>query len=85
MNDLADFNEQLLADIQGDAEALGLVPVEAFFEKIGELLTEAGELDEAHRAYFEGGAINRPIQIDGYGGDPKIMQGLMNLILPILI
>ena len=81
MNDLADFNEQLLADIQGDAEALGLVTVEAFFEKIGELLTEAGELDEAHRAYFEGGAINRPIQIDGYGGDPRDNAGLMNLIL----
>ena len=45
------------------------------------MLTEAGELDEAHRAYFEGGAINRPIQIDGYGGDPRDNAGLMNLIL----
>ena len=34
MNDLADFNEQLLADIQGDAEALGLVTVEAFLKKL---------------------------------------------------
>ena len=81
MSDLEDFNKQLLADIQGDADAMGLVTVEAFFEKIGELLTEAGELDGAHRAYFEGGAANNPIQIDGYGGDPRDNSGVMSLIL----
>ena len=54
MSDLEEFHHELIADIQGDADVLGLVTVEAFFEKIGELLTEAGELDGAKRAYFEG-------------------------------
>ena len=52
MSELKEFHHELIADIQGDADALGLVTVEAFFEQVGELLTEAGELDGANRAYF---------------------------------
>ncbi len=34
MSDLEEFHKQLIADIQGDADALGLISVEAFFEKV---------------------------------------------------
>ena len=71
MSDLDEFHHELIADIQGDADVLGLVTVEAFFEKVGELLTEAGELDGANRAYFEGGGASNPMRIDGYGGIPE--------------
>lgn len=81
MSDLENFHHELIADIQGDADVLGLVTVEAFFEKVGELLTEAGELDGANRAYFEGGGASNPMRIDGYGGDPRDGDGVLSLVL----
>lgn len=81
MNDLEEFHHQLIADVQGDADVLGLVTVEAFFEKVGELLTEAGEIDGANRAYFEGSYSRGNLQIDGYGGDPRDGDGVLSLIL----
>ena len=81
MSDLEEFHQQLIADVQGDADALGLVTVEAFFEKVGELLTEAGELDGANRAYYEGTVSGRSVRIDGYGGDPRDGDGILSLIL----
>ncbi len=81
MSDLEEFHHELIADIQGDADVLGLVTVEAFFEQVGELLTEAGELDGANRAYFEGGGASNPMRIDGYGGDPRDGDGVLSLVL----
>ncbi|EGQ9834872.1 AIPR family protein [Vibrio cholerae] len=81
MTELADFNLQFIADIQGDADALGLVTVEAFFEKIGDLLSEAGEIESANRAFYEGLYSRGPAQIDGYGGDPRENEGILSLIL----
>jgi hypothetical protein len=81
MSDLEEFHHELIADIQGDADVLGLVTVEAFFEKVGELLTEAGELDGANRAYFEGGGARNPMRIDGYGGDPRDGDGVLSVVL----
>ncbi len=81
MSDLEEFHQDLIADVQGDADALGLVTVEAFFENVGELLTEAGELDGANRAYFEGNVSGNLARIDGYGGDPRDGDGVLSLIL----
>lgn len=81
MIDLEEFHHELIADIQGDADVFGIVTVEAFFEKVGDLLTEAGELDGANRAYYEGGSSRNPMRIDGYGGDPRDGDGVLSLIL----
>lgn len=81
MKELQEFHKQLIADIQGDADALGLVTAEAFFEKAGDLLAEAGELDGASRAYFEGTVSGNLARIDGYGGDPRDGDGILSLIL----
>lgn len=81
MIELNEFHHELIADIQGDADILGLITVEAFFEKVGDLLTEAGELEGANRAYFEGGGASNPIRVDGYGGDPRDGDGVLSLVL----
>jgi AIPR protein/abortive infection phage resistance-like protein len=81
MSELRDFHHELIADIQGDADALGVVSAEAFFEKGAELLSEAGEIDEANRAYFEGKYSSHRIQVDGYGGDPLENSDVLTLIL----
>ena len=81
MSELEEFHHQLIADVQGNADADRLLVVEAFFDKVGELLTEAGELENADRAYFEGSVSGRPAQIDGYGGDPRDGDGILCLLL----
>lgn len=81
MIELAEFHLQLIADVQGDADALGLVTVEAFFEKIGDLLSEAGEIESANRAYHESMYSRGSTQVDGYGGDPRESDGVLTLIL----
>ena len=82
MASLEDFHKELIADIQGNADAFGLITVEAFFEKMGDILTEAGELEGADRSYFEGnGAKGVSLQVDGYGGDPRNASGVLSLLL----
>lgn len=81
MSELEEFHRQLIADIQGDADALGLVTVEAFFEKVGDLLTETGELESAGRAFFEGTVSGNTARVDGYGGDPRDADGVLSLVL----
>ena len=81
MLELEEFHRELIADIQGDADVLGLITVEAFFEKVADLLTEAGEIEEANRGYFEGTYGRGNLQVDGYGGDPRDADGILSLIL----
>lgn len=82
MSELDEFHRELIADIQGEADVGGTYTTEAFFEKMGDVLTEAGELDGADYAYFEGtGRRGTALQIHGYGGDPREAQGILSLIL----
>lgn len=81
MNELLEFHYQLIADVQGDADAMGLVTAEAFFEKVADLLSEAGEVDEANRAYYEGKYAAYQMQVDGYGGDPIENSGVLTLMI----
>ncbi|PWE30595.1 hypothetical protein DDZ14_15015 [Maritimibacter sp. 55A14] len=82
MSELEEFHRELIADIQGEADVGGTYTTEAFFEKMGDILTEAGELDGADYAYFEGtGRRGMALQIHGYGGDPREAQGILSLIL----
>jgi hypothetical protein len=82
MSEYEEFHRELIADIQGEADVGGTYTTEAFFEKMGEILTEAGELDGADFAYFEGtGSDRTAMQVDGYGGDPREAQGILSLII----
>ena len=81
MHDLSGFNRELVADIKSDADAQGLLRVEVFFNKMGEILAEAGELDTADLCYFEGRWKGRVLQVNGYGGDPRDADGVLNLLI----
>ncbi|WP_372922258.1 AIPR family protein [Roseovarius sp.] len=82
MSEFEEFHRELIADIQGEADVGGTYTTEAFFEKMGDILTEAGELDGADYAYFEGtGSDKTAMQVDGYGGDPREAQGILSLII----
>ncbi len=81
MSELIEFHQELIADTQGDADVQGLITAEAFFEKITDLLTETGEIDEASRAYYEGSLGRYTVRVDGYGGDPAENANILTLIL----
>ena len=84
MDDLLEFHQQFLADVQGDADADGVYTTEAFFEIVCGLLSEAGEIDGGTRAYHSGKGIGSNsrsiIQVDGYGGDPRD-TGTLSLLI----
>ncbi|WP_374371826.1 AIPR family protein [Tabrizicola sp.] len=81
MNDLEEYHQNLMADIRREADASGIYPVEAFFERMSERLTEAGELEVADRAYYQSGDGGQKLRIDGYAGDPRDSEGVLGLII----
>jgi hypothetical protein len=81
MSDLAAYFQELMAEVRYDADVSGIMTVEAFFEKVKDRLTEAGELETADRAFFQSGEGGQRLRIDGYGGDPRDAQGVLSLIV----
>ena len=81
MSELEEYHQNLMADIRREADASGILMVEAFFDRMTERLTEAGELEVADRAYFENTDGGQKIRIDGYAGDPRDCEGILGLIV----
>jgi len=81
MNDLCEYHQSLMADIRREADASGILMVEAFFDRMTERLTEAGELEVVDRAYYQSGDGNQKLRIDGYAGDPRDSEGVLGLIV----
>jgi hypothetical protein len=75
------YHESLMADIRREADASGVLMVEAFFDRMTERLTEAGELEGADRAFYESGEGLQRLRIDGYAGDPRDCDGVLGLIV----
>lgn len=81
MGELEEYHQNLMADIRREADASGILMVEAFFDRMTERLTEAGELEVADRAFHENTDGGQKIRIDGYAGDPRDSQGILGLIV----
>lgn len=87
MDRLEEFHRELIAEVQGDADALGQITTEAFLEKVSDILDEAGEVSGLTLSYFEGQhkskkqTSRKTVQIDGYGWDPADEDGVLSLII----
>ncbi|WP_324750981.1 AIPR family protein [Sphingomonas sp. LY54] len=81
MDELIEFHREWLAEVQGDADAQGLITTEAFLEKMGEILAEAGELSSFAQCYHEGIFKKKPLQIDAYGWDPEDEEGTLSVVI----
>jgi hypothetical protein len=81
MSELQEYHQNLMADIRREADASGIFPVEAFFDRMTERLTEAGELEVADRSYYQSGDGGQRLRIDGYAGDPRDSGGVLGLIV----
>lgn len=81
MSELDDYYHDLVADIRREADTSGIMMVEAFFDRMTERLTEAGELEVADRSYYQAGEGSQKLRIDGYAGDPRDSDGVLGLIV----
>ena len=81
MSDLAEFHRDFMADVKSDADAMGLITSEAFLEKVGEYLGEAGELEALDLCYHEGTHGSKAIQVDGYSWNPLDEEGVFSLLI----
>ncbi len=77
-NALEDFHEELFQEILSQADAGSAFIEDAFFEIFSTHLVDAGELETADRAQYIG---NRGVRVDGYGGDPRGSDGVLNVIV----
>ncbi|PKM14556.1 MAG: hypothetical protein CVV12_13170 [Gammaproteobacteria bacterium HGW-Gammaproteobacteria-2] len=81
MSELDAYYKELVADIRREADTSGIMMVEAFFDRMTERLTEAGELEVADRSYYQTGEGGQKLRIDGYAGDPRDSDGVLGLIV----
>lgn len=81
MDELNEFHREFLADVQGEADAQGLITTEAFLEKMGEILDESGELSSFAQCYHEGTFKQKPAQVDAYGWDTDDEEGALSLVI----
>ncbi len=81
MDELTDFHRELIADVQGDADAMGMITAEAFLEKVSEILDEAGEVSSLTQGYFKSKNGHKTVQVDAYAWDPSGDEGALNLII----
>lgn len=81
MDDLAEFHREFRAEIAIAADSGEKFVQEAFFEKMGEMLVEAGEMEVAEACFFEWSSGNMPMRVDGFGGDPRESDGIMSLVI----
>lgn len=68
---LEEFAQEFFQDIVTESDADGLFMEDVFFQKSCEQIMEAGDLDSADRAPYQG-PPRRGIRVDGYGGDPAV-------------
>lgn len=81
MDELNEYHRQLIAEIQGDADAMGLITSEAFLDKIADVLDEAGEVSSLSQCYFEGKFGSKTVQVDAYAWDPTDEEGILSVLV----
>lgn len=81
MDELSEFHRELIADVQGDADAKGAITSEAFLEKVSEILDEAGEASALTLGYFAGTHQRKALQVDAYSWDPTDEEGVLALVI----
>ena len=77
--EIDEFNKGFFQEILSGADADGQFVEDVFFERFCEYLTDAGEIDVADRAYYRHPTTG--IRVDGYGGDPILNGGTLNLVI----
>ncbi len=85
MDELSDYHRQLMAEIKGDADAMGLITTEAFLDKIADVLDEAGEATSLSQCYYHGKFGAKPVQVDAYAWDSTDEEGVLSVLICDLV
>jgi hypothetical protein len=78
---MKEFHREFIAEIQGGADAEGLITTDAFMERVIDILDEAGEASSLAQGYFSGEFSGKKIQVDAYGWDPGDDEGVLSLVI----
>ena len=81
MDELTEFHREFIAEIQGGADAEGLITADAFMEKVIDILDEAGEASALAQGYFSGEYAGKKLQVDAYAWDPGDDEGVLSLVV----
>jgi hypothetical protein len=81
MDEITEFHRELLAEVQGNADAQGVITTEAFLERAGDILDEAGELSSFAQCYHEGSFQRKQVQVDAFSWDLDDEEGVLSLII----
>lgn len=75
---IEEYAEEFAQDVHARVAASGTIFADAFFDVCTDILIDAGEIEEAERAFHQS---DRGIRVDGYGGDPRIADDRLTLFV----
>lgn len=81
MDELVEFNASLHAEVVAETAASGISEVDAFFERMTELLEVEGEVTTVDRVAFVSSSQGKTVRIDGMAGDPRDSDGILSVIV----
>jgi len=81
LQQLVDFNTDLLQDLRGDAAETDLPIGDLAFERLSATLEAEGELETSDRCDFRTSLGGKTLRIDGHGGDPRDSEGVLSVVV----
>ncbi len=81
MDQLVEFNHNLVAELREECAATDLPLEDIAFERLCETLEAEGEIETSDRCPYRGGVSGKSLRIDGHGGDPRETDGVLSVIV----
>lgn len=80
MDNLIEFNEELLMDLRAEVAETDLPIRDLAFERLCSTLEAEGEIETSNRTEYRGSSSGKTLRIDGHGGDPRETDGVLSVI-----
>lgn len=80
MDQLVEFNHDLVAELREECTVTNLPLEDVAFERLCETLEAEGEIETSDRCAYRGGVSGKSLRIDGHGGDPRETEGVLSII-----
>lgn len=81
MDQLVEFNQDLMAELREECALTDLPLEEIAFERLCVTLEAEGEIEASYRCTYRGGVSGKSLRIDGHGGDPREADGILSVIV----
>lgn len=80
MDQLVEFNQDLIAELREECAETGLPFADVAFARLCETLEAEGEIETSDQCAYRGGASGKSLRIDGHGGDPRETEGVLSVL-----